>query len=217
MHCPGSKLFPRMDALLGRRAVQTALLAAFAFGPCCFAQKWEVGLAGGYGFYNDATVKPASGGSAELGFQRQFAAGAALDEDVSEHIGGELRYTFRGGDSRIHSGGTEATMQAMSQAIDYDFLFYATPRHARVRPFLAAGGGIKRYDGTGFASATQPLANFARLRNGHQVEGMLSVGGGIKAYLSDRWVLRVNFRDFATPVPDNLFATSRSTKVSGWL
>lgn len=218
MNCPGSKLFSvGAKAFPTSQALRATLVAIFAFGPCCLAQNWDVGLAGGFSTYNDATIKTPSGASAQAGFEQNFAAGAALDQDVSEHIGGELRYTFLNGASTVHSNGTEANIAAMSQAIGYDFLFYGTPRRSRVRPFLAVGAGIKRYDGTGTEYIAQPLSNFALLRTGHQVEAMLSGGGGIKMYLSDRWVLRFDFRDFATPLPNRLFAAVPGTKVSGWL
>lgn len=218
MNCPGSKLFSEgVQQLPGTRALRATLVAIFAFGPCCLAQNWDVGLAGGFSTYNDATIKTPSGASAQAGFEQNFAAGAALDENVSEHIGGELRYTFLYGASTLHSNGTEANMTAMSNAVGYDFLFYGTPRRSRVRPFLAIGAGIKRYDGTGTEYVVQPLGNFAVLTTGHQVEPMLSGGGGIKMNLSDRWVLRFDFRDFATPLPGKLFAAAPNTKVNGWL
>src|SRR5215471_7438182 len=123
-------------------------LLLFVAGPYCFAQDWEVGVAGGYSVYHDTTISNASGQSAQAGFGPRFAAGAVLTENVAQYIGGELRYTFLDGDSEIKSGGQQVNMDAQSQAVHYDFLFYATPRRARIRPFAAAGAGIKRYDGT---------------------------------------------------------------------
>lgn len=218
MNCPGSKLLWRGSTdLFPRRALRATLVAIFAFGPCCLAQNWDVGLAGGFSTYRDASITSSSGGSAQAGFAQNFSAGAALDENVSEHIGGELRYTFLYGASTLHSNGTEANMTALSNAIGYDFLFYGTPRRSRVRPFFAIGAGIKRYDGTGTEYVVQPLSNFALLRTGHQVEAMLSGGGGVKMNLNDRWVLRFDFRDLATPFPGRLFAAAPGAKVSGWL
>ncbi len=188
----------------------------FAAGTCCFAQDWSVGLAGGYSFYNNATIDSAAG-NAEAGFTSRFAAGAALGENVSEHIGGELRYTFLDGFSQLSSQGTRVNMSAYSNDVHYDFLFYATPRRARVRPYAAVGGGIKRYDGVGRQLTYEPLSNFAVLDKGHQVEGMLSVGGGVKFSLGDRWEARLDFRDYATPFPTRLFAVPTTSSVHGWL
>jgi opacity protein-like surface antigen len=192
-------------------------LLFFVAMPCCFAQDWEVGVAGGYSTYQDTTIKNGSGESAQAGFGSRFAVGAVLTENVAEHIGGELRYTYLDGDSELGSGGREVNLAARSQAIHYDFLFYATPRRARLRPFAAVGAGIKRYDGTGVVSAAQPLSDFAVLSHGHQVVALLSFGAGLKVSLSDHWVLRLDFRDYATPFPDRLFVQPRSANQGGWL
>jgi hypothetical protein len=192
-------------------------LLLFVAGSCCFAQDWEVGVAGGYSAYQDTTIKNASGQTANAGFGSRWAAGGVLTENIAQYIGGELRYTFIDGDSELKSRGQEVNMDAQSQAVHYDFLFYATPRRARLRPFAAAGAGIKRYDGTGVVYAAQPFSDFAVLNRGHQVVALLSFGGGLKVSLSDHWVLRVDFRDYATPFPDKLFVSPRSANQRGWL
>jgi hypothetical protein len=189
----------------------------FAFGPYCFAQNWAVGVAGGYGVYHDVTIKNAAGASADAGFGSRFAVGAVLTEDMYEHIGGELRYTYRDGDSELRFNGREVNMDAVAHAVHYDFLFYATPRRSRIRPFAAAGAGIKRYDATGRPYTSQPLSDFAVLNHTHQVEGMISFGGGVKVALSDRWVLRLDFRDYATPFPERLIAPPKTAAARGWL
>src|SRR5579864_8279989 len=175
------------------------LALLFAFGPYCFAQNWAVGVAGGYSNYHDVTIKNAAGQGANAGFGSRFAVGAVLTEDISEHIGGEVRYNYLDGDSELRFSGSEVNMDAFAQAVHYDFLFYATPRRSRIRPFAAGGAGIKRYDGSGRPYGSQPLGDFAVLTHTHQVEGMISFGGGVKVALGDRWVLRLDFRDYATP------------------
>ena len=192
----------------------TLLLTA---GTCCFAQDWAVGIAGGYGFYNDATIKNAAGTSAQAGFAPQFAAGAALTENLYQYIGGELRYTFRNSDAELKSQGRGVNLDAYENAVHYDFLFYATPRRARIRPFAAAGAGIVRFDGIGRTVVGQGFDSFAVLAHNHQVEGMLSFGGGVKISMGDRWVARLDFRDYATPVPGQLFASPKGAVVQGWL
>ena len=186
----------------------------FALAPYCMGQNWAVGVDGGYGVYHDVTIKN-GGASADAGFGSRFAAGAVLTEDMYNHVGGELRYAFRDGDSELSSNGHKVNMDGFAQAIHYDFLFYATPRHTRLRPFVAAGAGIKRYDAT--SHVAQSFGNLGTLTHAHQVEGMLSVGGGLKVALSDRWVLRLDFRDYATPLPDKLFAPAMTANVHGWL
>jgi len=50
-----------------------------------------------------------------------------------------------------------------------------------------------------------------------QPEALISVGGGVKVSISRRVLLRFDFRDYATPVPDNLLAAPPGAKVSGWV
>jgi hypothetical protein len=187
-----------------------------AGGWCCFGQSWSVGAAGGFGFYHDATISNSSG-SASAGFGPRFGAGAVVGEDVAEHFGGELRYTFRDGDSELRFNGSEANLDAASHALHFDFLAYATGRHARLRPFLAGGAGIKRYTGTGRVDPNQPLSNFALLAHADEVKALLSFGGGVKAVLSDHWLVRVDFRDYATAFPENVIVPAPGTKIHGWL
>src|SRR6202790_3730400 len=135
------------------------VLVTLAGGSCGFAQSWSIGAAGGFGFYHDATITNAAG-SADAGFGRRFAVGGVLGEDVSEHFGGELRYTYRDGDSELRFNGRQANLDAAAHALHFDFLAYATARHARLRPFLAGGAGIKRYTGNGRVDPSQPLTIF---------------------------------------------------------
>jgi hypothetical protein len=191
------------------------VLAALA-GGSCFAQSWSVGVAGGFGFYHDATITNAAG-SASAGFGPRFSAGALLGEDVSEHFGGELRYTYRDGDSELKFNGRQVNLDAAAHALHLDFLAYATGRHSRFRPFLAGGAGIKRYVGTGRVDPNQPLTSYAVLAHADQVKALVSFGGGVKAVLSDHWVIRADFRDYATPFPENVIVPALGTKVHGWL
>jgi Outer membrane protein beta-barrel domain len=193
-----------------------ALVILSAAGSCCFAQSWSIGAAGGFGFYHDATISNAAG-SASAGFGPRFAAGAVLGEDVGEHFGGELRYTFRDGDSELRFSGREANLDANAHALHFDFLAYATGKRARLRPFLAGGAGIKRYMGTGQVDPAQPLRSFATLAHADEVKGMVSFGGGVKALLGDHWLVRVDFRDYATPFPENVIVPTPGAKVHGWL
>ena len=64
----------------------------------------------------------------------------------------------------------------------------AAPVNARdesaVRPFVAFGGGIKMYRGTGEEQVVQPLSNIALLTKAQDLTGMLSIGAGFKVKLS---------------------------------
>jgi outer membrane protein with beta-barrel domain len=188
------------------------LLAAYP----CSAQNWSLGAAGGFGVYHDVTITTGSA-SAQAGFRRNFAAGAVLGEDSAGHFGGELRYNFRKGDSELRSGGREVSLDAAAHALHYDFLLYATNRRAQLRPFVAAGAGIKRYTATGQEPLSQPLIQFATLRHADEVKALISFGGGVKASLGEHWLLRVDFRDYATPFPRKLITPGQDAKIHGWL
>lgn len=192
------------------------LVTLAAAGSSGFGQSWSVGAAGGFGFYHDATITNAAG-SAAAGFGPRFAAGAVVGEDVAEHFGGELRYTFRDGDSELRFNGREANLDAAAHVLHFDFLAYATGRHARLRPFVAGGAGIKRYTGTGQVDPSQPLRSFAVLAHEDQAKALVSFGGGVKALLNDHWLVRVDFRDYATPFPENVIVPAPGAKIHGWL
>lgn len=191
-------------------------LAPIFLAGSCFGQSWSLGGAAGFGFYHDATITNGSG-SAKAGFGPRVAASAVLGEDIGDHFGGELRYTFRDGDSELTSRGTEVNMDAEAHAVHYDFLVYATPRHNKLRPYVAAGGGIKRYLATGVEYPVQPLSTFALLTKAKEVEGLFSAGGGIKYSITEHWLVRVDFRYYLTPLPEKLFAAAPGARVNGWL
>ena len=191
------------------------IFAALAAAPL-FGQSWSVGGAGGFSVYHDATIN-ATGRSAQAGFGSRFAVGGLLGEDIGNYFGGELRYMYIDGDTVLRSGGQEVNMDAASHALHYDFVFYGMPRHSRFRPYAAVGAGIKRYTGTGREYPFQPLSNFAFLTHTDQVKALVSFGAGVKYRLNERWVVRADFRDYATPFPEKLIAPNGNAKVSGWL
>jgi len=124
--------------------------------PCLLpAQQWEVGADGGYGFLRQASVTNGSV-SGTTGFAPGFAFGGVLGNQIHSFIGGELRYTFRSEDLQVKSGGTKATAAGQSHALHYDVLIHAAPQDSPIRPFLAAGAGVKFYRCTGAEPAYQP-------------------------------------------------------------
>src|SRR5579871_4856349 len=100
-----------------RHTIRGCLLVVMLTGGlCCFGQSWSIGAAGGFGFYHDATITNATG-TANAGFGPRFALGGVLGEDVAEHFGGELRYTYRDGDTELKFNGREANLDAGSHAL----------------------------------------------------------------------------------------------------
>ena len=199
-------------------AVFSCVTSALLMSSACMAQdrQWEVGAAGGFGIMRNATISNPSG-SASAGMDNRFAAGVVIGQDLYQHLSGEVRYTFRDDDLVLKSGGQKVNMDGESHLIHYDMLLHALRRSSRIRPFAAAGAGIRWFSGTGHEYASQPLANFALLTKTHEVKPLISVGGGVKVRMTAHMNIRLDFRDYISPFPGNLFVTAPSARIRGWL
>lgn len=179
-------------------------------------QQWELGGSAGYGVFHDVPVTAGSlSGSA--GFESGVAFGALFGNQISRWVGGEARYTFRQDDLQVSSGSTKATMTGQSHAIHYDVLVHLTPKESGIRPFLAAGAGVKFYRGTGEEAPYQPLSSLVVLTHTREAQPLISVGGGVKIPMSKRMLLRLDFRDYLTPLPTSVLAPPPNSKISGWM
>ena len=194
----------------------TVCLFAFALGGTCLAQQWELGAAGGLEIYKNLSVTRGSQ-SATAGFKPGVAASVFATQNLYQHLGGQIRYTIGFGDMKVSSGGTEATFGAQTHAFHYDLLFYGSRREAKVRPFVAAGGGIKLYRGTGKEQVSQPLAQFAILTKTQQAEGLITVGGGVKFQIGRRGFVYIEARDYITRTPKNVIAPFTGSSIGGWV
>ena len=192
------------------------LSAVAAFGSVAQAQtSYEIGALALATAYRDAGVK--SGPSiGSIGFQPGFSGGAFIGQTMSHRLGGELRYIYAQNDLKLSSGGAETAFAGRSHVIHYDLLVYATGRHAHVRPYVAGGGGVKFYQGTGVEQAFQPLSNLAILTKTNEALPTVDFGGGIRFQASRRTSFRVEFRDYITKVP-KVFAAAPGAKISGLL
>lgn len=179
-------------------------------------ERWEVGLSAGYGFYKNVTAAN-SAGEASVGFKPGVAFGVFGSDQIKGWLAGEARYTYRQNDAFVASRGTESRFDAESHALHYDLIFDLPRRSSAVRPFLAAGGGVKVYRGTGREAAFQPLSNFAVLTRATQVVPLVSVGGGVKVELSRLITLRVEARDYASTFPSEVIAPVPRARAHGWL
>lgn len=198
------------------RAIVFGVAMTLAVAPGCLAQEWEVGAAGGFGAYRNASIS-APAGSAGAGFDNRFAAGVVIGQDLYQHFSGEVRYTFRDGDLKLSQGGQKVNMDGNSHAIHYDMLFHLFPKSSRIRLFAATGAGIKFFRGTGKEYASQPLGDFALLTKTEETKPLISAGGGVKYTVNRNTVIRVDFRDYISPFPEKLFAAAPGAKIRGWL
>src|ERR1700735_4648030 len=192
-------------------------LATAVAAPAAFAQKWEVGLGAGGSFLTSETItNPA--GNADATRDPGLALSAFLDNTIGSGLfGGELRYDHENGDLKLSSGGTTVKFGSQSNAIHYDFLYNFTSSEAAVRPFIAAGGGVKWYSGTGTEQVYQPLPNIAVFGDVRDMRPLVSVGAGAKFNIAKAMLLRLEGHDYLTPFPSPLVAPVTGSSVSGWL
>jgi hypothetical protein len=205
---------------LGDHATTSLAIAALAAlgASVCLGQDsgWELGAAGGFGLVHDAAIRNLSG-SLSAGIDNRFGAGVVVGQELYEHLGGGLRYTFRDDDLVLKSGGRKANMDGDSHLIHCDLLFHVRGRDARIRPYAAAGGGIRLFRGTGREDPKQPFSDFAFLTKNNEVKPLISVGGGVKVTLTRHLLVRVDFRDYISPFPEELFVPAPGAKIHGWL
>jgi len=192
------------------------LLTAALVALPALAQKYEFGVHGGISFYDKKTVTNARG-SADAGFSTGYAAGITVGHNMYRHIGGELRYTYLHNEMKLESGSAKATFGGQAHAVHYDLLLHATGTDSAVRPYVAFGGGMKYYRGTGTEQPFQPLSNIAILTKTSEVEGLASVGGGVKLRMTDRMWLRLDVHDYLSPFPKKVITPAGGSSVSGWL
>jgi hypothetical protein len=186
-----------------------ALLLAAAAAINSPAQQWEIGAVGGGSFLNTASVSSPLG-AATAGFQNGFVGGVFFGQNLYPHLTGEVRYEFFQTDLKVSAGGTTATFGGMAHAVHYDLLLHTQRKDAPAQFFAAFGGGMKIFQGTGTEAAFQPNYQYGLLTRTHQVEPMISVGGGFTFRLSPRLYLRTEVRDFITPFPKSVIAPPSS-------
>jgi len=200
------------------RATLWTAAVIVAFSTICLAQEWEVGAAGGYGWYDNTTISnPTLGVSASARFHSGAAVGAFFGQNMYQYVGGELRYLYLWGAPELQFQNTRATMHGNTNLVVYDFLFHLKSRDSKVRPFFAAGAGIKVFTGSSTQFFTQPLQEFAVLAPHRQVEAAVSVGGGIKYVPGKHVLVRADFRTYMSPLPDRLFVIRRFNDIRGWV
>lgn len=179
------------------------------------AQNWEVGASAGYGFSRDVSLTNGAL-DAKTGLGPGFAFGGLVGQQITRHIGGEVRYTFQNDLLRVSSGAASASASAQSHAIHYDFLIGASPSEG-VRPFLAIGAGMKYYRGTGAEPVYQPLSDVVVLTHTNEAQPLISAGTGVKFAVGRRTLLRFDIRDYMTPFPGSVLARRAGSTGGGWV
>jgi hypothetical protein len=169
---------------------------------------------GGFAWYQNATISNPTG-SVETGFTPKFAMGVVFGENIHQYLGGEVRCMLLFGEPLLRMDGTRANTTGYTNLVNYDLLIHTAREGAKIRPFFAAGVGVKVYSATGRINLMQPLQDFAVLRRVNQTEPLISVGGGLKYVVPKHVLLRGDFRTYMTPTPDELFRPTLVSKIHG--
>lgn len=179
------------------------------------AQNWEIGGSVGYGAYRSGTVFGGNGQTATAQVLNRFTAGAVVGEQTSEYISGELRWTYQDGHVVLTSRAVREEIVAQSHALTYDVLFHLKARDRRLRPFIAAGGGVKGYIANGPPPLQNPLSGVASLVARDEWKPVLDIGGGIKYRAAKNVLLRLDFRDYISTFPKRQIVPAPNSTARG--
>lgn len=186
--------------------------------PSAFAEtELELGALGLISDYRSVSVSGPGGASGKVAPGLGFSGGFVLGQNMSDRWGGEFRYLYFRNDLQLSSGGQDASLGAQSHAVHYDVLYYLADPDARVRPYIAGGGGVKHYQGTGTEDPFQPLSSLALLTKTSESKLMGDFGVGVKFRVGRRAVFRVEFRDYVTGVPKEVIAAAPGANLDGIL
>jgi hypothetical protein len=192
-----------------RRIAVTGLFLA-ALAASCFGQQWEFGGMGGAGFLSNVNVSSAAG-SAIAGFSTGGALGGFVGDNLYSHWSGELHYMYLQNDLHIQSGGTNAMFTGNAQVLHYDMLYHTNRKGSKMQAFVAVGGGMKVFRGTGTQEAYQPNYQFGYMTKTQQLKPMADVGAGLRFELRPGLFVRTEFRDYITPFPQQIIAPNTNT------
>lgn len=194
--------------------VSALVLSVFATG--AYAQKWEVGGFGGGSFSTSNDVTKGSS-SVKASFTPGFSAGGFLNQEMGRRWGGEIRYTFQRSDAQLDGNGGKASFGAQAHAIHYEFHYHLSPSGEKTRAYISFGAGIKHFRGTGNEVVAQPLSEFALLTKTSDTTPVAVVGFGVKFRVGENSNLRVEIRDYLSPVPTKIFVPNRGASFDGWI
>ena len=180
------------------------------------AQRYEFGGGVGVGFYTNQDIKNGDT-SVKAKFKSNLATSVWFAQNARNHWGGELRYSYQRGAASLDGQGQQTSFGAETHSIAYDFLWHTNERDSPVRPYLAFGGGLKIYRGTGTEVLYQPLQQYGLLTKTQGLYGMVSVGAGVKFKLTPHWQLRFDVHDYISPFPKKVIQPALGASVGGWM
>jgi opacity protein-like surface antigen len=155
-----------------------------------FSQVAEVGMSAGASVLSNAKLATIDAGPPELTakLSNGFRLGFRVTLNPYRFFGHEVGYAYNR--TNLNIGGTLYGM-GTHQGF-YDFLVYATPEGSKVRPFAAAGAQFSNFVPPGSSAA----------QGGGSTKFGLNYGFGVKAKVAEKWLIRADFRQYASPKPD---------------
>ena len=178
--------------------------------------RYEFG-GGVVGSFYDKKTFTSTAGNAAAGFDKGLGASVWIGHHMYPKLSGEIRYDFLRNDMTLEGAGAKASFGGDSHAVHYDIHFHLTAIGSKFRPFVLAGGGVKMFRGIGQERSFQPLSQIAVLTRTTELAGLVTFGVGVKVQLTDRVLLRLEFRDNLTRFPKKVIAPNRGSGGNGFL
>ncbi len=186
-----------------RQPLILCLLLLLVTTGAALAQVLEVG--GGFGvnrvsnailLEDPSTSPPTVVGQVNNGWRMGFR----MTINPQTHFGHEAGYSY----VRTNLDVQGVTYGTAAHQGFYDFLAYATPDSSKVRPFIAGGAQFTNFiPPGGSVSQGSGVMKFG-----------LNYGGGVKVKMTDKWLIRLDFRQYASPKPDFFQSTIAP---QGWI
>jgi opacity protein-like surface antigen len=172
------------------------------FAGVASAQILEFGVGGGASRLTNNTLAVLAAGPPPITayLQNGWRLNFRLGINPYSHFGYEAGYSYVR--TNLNYAGQE--VKAAAHQGTFALLGYVTPEGTRVRPFFA--GGVQ--------FSTFPYPGYSVSQGANETKFGINYGTGIKAKVSDRWLVRFDFRQYLSPKPDFALAPA---KPEGWL
>jgi opacity protein-like surface antigen len=181
---------------------RTILLLALASSAAIHAQVFEVGLHGGVSRLSGRDIGTFTvGGTDRVTLENGWRFGFRMTLNNWTYFAHEMGYGYNRTTMRVNSTPVQEAGTAIHQGI-YNFLVYATPEGAKVRPFATGGGQFSNFLFPG-TSVTQG--------SGSNKIGY-NYGGGVKFRVAENWMVRMDLRQYVSGKPFDLPNQSGSIK-----
>jgi opacity protein-like surface antigen len=156
-----------------------------------FGQILEIGMGGGGSLMRNATLIPLGEGFGDVKLTNGFRFGFRFTLNTYRFFGHEVGYGYNRTQLRFEADPVQEFGMAVHQGF-YNFLAYAVPEGAPVRPFFTGGAHFSNF---------VPPGATVQAGQGENKFG-LNYGGGVKVRVSPSFLIRLDYREYRTPKPD---------------